>query len=43
MKMSRCALAVGLALVSSVALAVVPEVSDGVKTSIDRINQDPVM
>ena len=43
MKKSRCALAVGLAMISSVALAVVPEVSDGVKTSIDRINQDPVM
>ena len=43
MKKSRCALAVGLAMISSMAVAVVPEVSDGVKTSIDRINQDPVM
>ncbi len=43
MKMSRCAIAVGVALLSSVAWAAVPQVDSQVKTSIEKINQDPTM
>ena len=43
MRKTRCALAVGLALITGVAYAVVPEVSTDVKKATETIYKDPVM
>ena len=43
MQKTRCALAVGLAMVAGVAWAVVPQVSPDVQKATETIYKDPVM
>lgn len=43
MQKTRCALAVGLAMVAGVAYAVVPQVSPDVQKAAETIYKDPVM
>ena len=43
MRKTRCALAVGLAMIAGVAYAVVPQVSPDVKKATETIYKDPVM